>query len=54
MGKGAIEAEIMVSNDHPGIIAAAQVHVVRALAAVTALDSDRREWFNVAGGKLSN
>jgi len=54
MGKGEIEDEIMVSNDYPGIITAAQVHAVRAPAAATALDSDRREWFNVAGGKLSD
>ena len=54
MGKGEIEDEIMVSNDYPGIITAAQVHAVRAAAAATALDSDRREWFNVAGGKLSD
>jgi hypothetical protein len=44
---------LMVSNDQPGIIAAAQVHAVLALAAATALDSGQREWLNVAGGKLS-
>jgi hypothetical protein len=54
-GKGELEDEIVVvSDDHPGIIAAAQVHAVLALAAATALDSDHREWFNVAGSKLSD
>jgi hypothetical protein len=53
-GKGELEDEAMVSNDHPGLIAAAQVHAVLALTAATALDSDRREWFNVAGSKLSD
>jgi len=52
--KSEIEDGIVVSNDHPGIIAAAQVHAVLALATATALDSDRREWFNVAGSKLSD
>jgi hypothetical protein len=31
----------------------AQVHAVLALAAATAVDSDRREWLDVAGGKPS-
>lgn len=44
----------VISNDHSGVIAAAQVYAVIALAAATALDSDRREWFNVAGSKLSD
>jgi len=30
MSKGEIEDEIMVSNDYPEIITAAQVHAVRA------------------------
>jgi hypothetical protein len=42
-GKGELEDEIVVSDGHPGIIAAAQVHAVLALAAATALDSDHRE-----------
>ena len=46
--------EVMVFDGHPGIIAAAQVHAVLALAAATALDSDRREWFGVAGSRLSD
>ena len=49
-----LEDPIVVSDDHPGTIAAAQVHAVLALAAATALDTDRREWLNVAGGKLSD
>jgi hypothetical protein len=53
-GEGELEDEIVVSDDHPGIIAAAQVHAVLALAAATALDSDHREWFKVAGSKLSD
>ena len=53
-GKGELEDKIVVSNDHPGVIAAAQVHAVLASVAATALDSDRREWFNVAGSKLSD
>ena len=53
-GKGKIEDEIVVSNDYLGMIAAAHVHAVLALAAGTALDSDRREWFNVASGKLGD
>jgi hypothetical protein len=53
-GKGDLEDPIVVSDDHPGTIAAAQVHAVLALAAATALDTDRREWLNVAGGKLSD
>jgi hypothetical protein len=47
-----LEDEIVVSNDHPGIIAAAQVHAVLALAATTALDSDHPQWFKVAASKL--
>ena len=53
-GKGDLEDPIVVSNDHPGTIAAAQVHAVLALAAATALDSDHREWFSIAGSKLSD
>jgi hypothetical protein len=53
-GKGDLEDEFVVSNDSPGIIAAAQVHAVLALAAATALDSDRRERLDVAGSKLSD
>jgi hypothetical protein len=34
--------------------ARAHVHATLALAAATALDSDRREWFKVAGGKLGD
>ena len=49
-----LEKAIVVSNDYPGIIAAAQVHAVLALAAATALDSERREWLNVAGGKRND
>lgn len=45
---------IIVDSGQPGVIAAAQVHAVLALAAATALDSDRREWFDVAGSKLSD
>jgi hypothetical protein len=30
------------------------VHAVLALAAATALNSDHREWFKVAGSKLSD
>lgn len=54
MGEGEIEDEIMVSDGFPGVIAAAQVHAVLALAAATTLNSDRPEWFNVAGSKLSD
>ncbi len=46
--------EISVVNNHPGRIAAAQVHATLALAAATALDSDRPEWFRVTGSKLSD
>ena len=53
-GKGDLEDPIVVSDDQPGTIAAAQVHAVLALAAATALDSDHREWFTVAGSKLSD
>jgi hypothetical protein len=45
---------IAVSNDYPERIAAAQVHAVLAPTAATALDSDRLEWLNVAGSKLSD
>jgi hypothetical protein len=38
---------------NPELIAAAQAHAILALAATTALDSDSREWFNVAGTKMS-
>lgn len=53
-GKGDLEDEIVVSDDHPGTIAAAQVHAVLTLAAATALHSDHREWFTVAGSKLAD
>lgn len=53
-GKGELEDEIAVSNDHPGIVAATPVHAVLALAAATALDSGCREWFDVAGSKLGD
>jgi hypothetical protein len=42
------------SDNSPGKLAAAQVHAILALAAATVLDSDRREWLDVAGGKLSD
>jgi len=32
----------------------AQTHALLALAAATALDSDRQKWLDVAGGKLSD
>ena len=54
MGKGELEDEITVSDDYPGVITMAQVHAVLALAPATALDSDRREWFAVAGSKLGD
>jgi hypothetical protein len=53
-GKGDLELEIVISDDHPGTIAAARVHAVLALAAATALDSDSWEWLDVAGSKLSS
>ena len=52
--KGQFEPAIVVFDNSPGKIAAAQVHAVLALAAATALDSDRRERLDVAGGKLSD
>jgi hypothetical protein len=53
-GKGAFEPAIVVSDPSPGKIAEAQMHAILALAAATALDSDRREWLDVAGGKLGD
>lgn len=52
-GKGASEPGIVGSDNSPGTIAAVHVHTVFALAAATALNSDRREWLDVAGSKLS-
>ena len=53
-GKGPFQPAIVVSDPSPEKIAAAQVHAVLALAAATALDTDRQEWLDVAGGKLSD
>jgi hypothetical protein len=38
---------------NPEFIAAAQTHAILALTAATALNSDSREWLNVAGTKIS-
>lgn len=38
---------------NPEFIAVAQAHAILALAAATALDSDSREWFDVAGTGMS-
>jgi hypothetical protein len=43
-GKGDLEDEIVVSNDHPGTIAAAQVHAVLALADTGNPPGSRRRW----------
>ena len=37
----------------PEFIAVAQTHALLALTAATALESDSREWLNVAGTKMS-
>ena len=53
-GKTAFEPVTVVSDPSPERVAMAQAHAVLALAAATAVDSDRREWLDVAGGKLSD
>ena len=45
-------AQIVTTSSE--FIALAQTHAFLALAAATALDSDRQKWLDVAGGKLSD
>ncbi len=53
-GRTSVEPATVVSDPRPEKVAAAQVHAILALAAATALDSNHRKWFTVAGGKLSD
>ena len=48
------EFGVQIVTTSPESIALAQTHALLAFAAATALDSDSREWLDVAGGKLSD